>query len=528
MKRVSFVSLLALGAMGYASVLVQGCGNDVKLCDNGACDAPLDGSTDVTTTDSRGNDSPSTTDGNGGDGGGDETIADAQPDNAPPRCDTAKDPKDSAPCVTDKFGLFVDASKPSGGTGTKASPFNTIGGALAAAATATQKRIYVCEGTYAEAVAVTSAISLYGGWKCADWSYTGTKAKVAPSAVGYALSVASVAGALTIEDLEFDALPGTAAARSSVAAFVNATPSLTLSRVALSAGAGASAGDGTPGVTGTPTPADLNGIAGGAAGSNANKVCTCSSGGSSTGGQGGTGAVDPAGTGNDGLVAQVTPVPAGFIGKGQSAARCAVSDGVGISGSAAPVAGNAPPGASVGTLDASGWQGTGGAPGVAGIPGQGGGGGGGAAASQGGGGACGGCGGTGGSGGTAGGSSIALLAVSSPVKLVGCALTTKDAAKGGSGKLGGTGQAGGTKGVQSGGACSGGNGGTGGGGGSGAGGAGGVSIGVLYQGTTPTLDAATTGAITTGALGGAGTGGTAGTNDGKAGVKADVKDVATL
>jgi hypothetical protein len=506
-------------------LLMSACGSDSAFV------APADGGGGTSETSDTGTiDGPGTPDAPGADAGGeaDAPVADAPPDTAPPGCDPAKDPKDSAPCVADAYGLFVDASKLAGGTGNKASPFNTIGAALAAAATATQKRIYVCEGTYAEAVSVTSAISLYGGWKCADWSYTGTKAKVVPAAVGYALSVANVAGALTLEDLEFDALPGTTAARSSVAAFVSATPSLTLSRVALAAGAGAPGGDGTAGVTGTPTPADLNGITGGAAGSNANKVCTCSSGGSSTGGQGGTGAVDPAGTGNDGLIVQVTPVPAGFIGKGQSATRCAASDGVGIAGSAAPVGANAAAGASVGTLDASGWHGTGGATGVSGTPGQGGGGGGGAAASQGGGGACGGCGGTGGTGGTAGGSSIALLAVSSPVNLVSCTLTTRDAAKGGSGKLGGTGQAGGTKGIQSGGACSGGNGGAGGGGGSGSGGAGGVSIGVLYQGTMPTLDSATTGAISTGVLGAAGTGGAAGTNDGKGGAKADVKDVATL
>jgi hypothetical protein len=520
MKRESFVSLLALGAIGYSAFLVQGCGDDVKLCDNGACDAPLDGGTDVTTTDSPSNtDGPATDDGSS-DGGGDETIADAQPDTAPPGCDTAKDPKDSLPCVADKFGLFVDASKPSGGTGAKASPFNSIGAALTAAATATQKRIYVCEGNYPEAVNVTSAISIYGGWKCADWSYSGTQAKVVPTAVGYALSVANVAGATQIEDLEFDAQPGNAAARASIAAFVNTSPSLTLSRVTLVAGAGLAGASGAAGTTGTPVSGDLNGNPGSGNNAGGEKTCACTTGGTSTGAKGGAGGAVP-GDGDTGKVVQGTPMPSTATGAGQLAADCLAGTNSARPGSNLTPAANAA-GGTGGSLDATGFHGGDGTVGTNGLPGQGGGGGGGQATGAGGGGACGGCGGGGGGLGSAGGASIALATVNSPVKLIGCVLTAGTGGLGGSGALGANGATGGIRGAGAGNGCNGAAGGTGGTGGAGGGGTGGHSLGVLYTGAAPTLGTST---VNTNSAGGAGTGPGL---PGKPGVKADIKDVSTL
>ena len=118
--------------------------------------------------------------------------------------------------------------------------------------------------------------------------------------------------------------------------------------------------------------------------------------------------------------------------------------------------------------------------------------------------------------------------MSSPVNVVSCQLASANAGAGGQGNAGAPGQNGGVKGKGSGTACDGGNGGNGGAGGAGAGGSGGVSIGVLYKSAAPVLDAPTQSAITTGTPGAAGPGGIAGTNDGKSGVAAPVKDVATL
>jgi hypothetical protein len=128
------------------------------------------------------------------DGGGGDVV---QP---PVGCDPAADPKDAPKCVVSEFGVFVDAT---GGAdanpGTKESPVKSIGAALGKLGN--KQRVYVCEGTYAEHVKLTSAVSLYGGFACGAWSYSGGKAKIAPADVGYALQVDKVNDATLIEDL---------------------------------------------------------------------------------------------------------------------------------------------------------------------------------------------------------------------------------------------------------------------------------------------------------------------------------------
>lgn len=88
-------------------------------------------------------------------------------------------------------------------------------------------RVYVCEGTYAEHVKVTSAVSVYGGFACGSWSYTGTMASVAPTDVGYALEVSKVSNAVTFADVNLAAVvPGTAASPSSIAVLVSEAASV--------------------------------------------------------------------------------------------------------------------------------------------------------------------------------------------------------------------------------------------------------------------------------------------------------------
>ena len=114
--------------------------------------------------------SDASADGSGADGG-DGSSGDAAPD-APPGCDLGKEPKDSAPCVADSVGVFVSPMGDDMNAGTKASPVKTIGKALGIAGG--KPRVYVCEGTYGESVDLTKAVSIYGGFKCSDWSYSGT------------------------------------------------------------------------------------------------------------------------------------------------------------------------------------------------------------------------------------------------------------------------------------------------------------------------------------------------------------------
>lgn len=408
--------------------------------------------------------------------------------------------------------MFVDAT---GGSdtnpGSKESPVKTIASALGKLAG--KPRVYVCEGTYAEHVKLTSSVALYGGFACGAWTYTGKKARVAPGDAGYALEVNKVSDALFIADMSFTAAGGTEASTTSVAAFVNASAKVTLRSVELVAGKGApgkspaKSADGAL-MTSTPTAGTLNGNGGGPVNGGLAQLCTCVGGGTSKGGGGG----NLNGDGNNGETAQAVNEPAAATGLGSTFAECGGGQ-TGRNGSNAPAASAAAGAKKLGTLSEAGWSPEPGQNATAGGAGQGGGGGGGAAGG-GGGGACGGCGGAGGKGAEGGGASIALLSLNSPVTLVQSTLTTDAAGLGGTGGPGGNGIAGGTKGNQGGGACTGGNGGKGGNGGAGGGGAGGLSVGVLYKGSRPAVEAT----IVTGAKGDPG-------NDAVDGQKADSLEI---
>jgi hypothetical protein len=445
-----------------------------------------------------------------------------------PTCTTGAAPADNG-CISNDNGVFVSSTgSDEMGMGTMKSPFATITHALTKI-TGTTNSIYVCEGAYSDQITVSVPVNIYGGLVCTStpWTYSASAIPVVTgSAPNFAIEVNAVSGVVDIEDMSFSAMAGTTASPSSVAAFVISSPSVTMKRTALAADAGADGSSGTAGVTGTPTPAVLTGNGADASAPGAECSITCSTGGVSTGGSGGT--VATLGDGVAGTVAQMTPTPPGANGAGGTASACSSATPTGgTSGSdAVPAVAADGMGATAGTLDSLGWHPGSGQTGTSGSPGQGGGGGG-SVAGWGGGGACGGCGGSGGGFGTGGGASIGLLAFNSPVQLVSCQVTTASAGNGGAGAGGGAGQAGGTKGNGSGAGCSGGNGGTGSTGGGGGGGAGGVSIGVLYGGTgVPTADTKTS--IAPGTAGMLGTGGDPGENDGSAGVSAMLDDVTAL
>jgi hypothetical protein len=488
----------ALVGLGSLALLANACGEDCtvsKTCGGAVADSGSSG-------------------GEGGVDSGGDVVA------PPAGCDAAADPKDAPACVVDGFGVFVDAT---GGNdsnaGTKASPVKTITAAVGKVGN--KPRIYVCEGTYAEHVKLTSAVSLYGGFACGSWTYSGIEAKVSPGDAGYALEVSNVTGAVVLSDVSFTSQAGIASSVSSVAALVSGSNGVTLTRCELTAG---TAFAGAKGADGAPETADkvLDGNSAAAAMQGAGKTCTCTSGGTTSGGSGG----GPATDGQNGGPSNIPENPLGQVpakdGKAGIGNVSCSPTGSGHNGADAPNASNAPPITTHGVLDANGWTPASGATGATGVPGQGGGGGGGRGGG-GGGGACGGCGGTGGKGGSGGGASVALLSFNATVKLTASTLTSSNGGGGGSG--GGSGSGGGGGGGAVGGApngCGGGDGGKGANGGSGSGGAGGHSVGVLYKGPKPTLDATP---ITTGAFGAKGPGGTPGVNDGLDGQKADTLEV---
>jgi len=446
-------------------------------------------------------------------GGGDGSQVDGSP-----TCDPSKDPT----CVSDGSGIFVNGLNGSdGAAGTKEAPVKTIGAALTKA-TGSKSAVYICARTYAEHVKVTSAISLYGGFACADWTYAATnKAKIAPSDAGYALDIESVASAIAVADLEFDAAAGTSAAPSSVAAFVNASPQVTMSRVILTAGAGAKGADGSSSASTTLTRGLKGNNADGGAGGPA-QTCPCPDG-NTIGGKGGSFAPSQF-NGENGKPDLGGTAPNNGLGGTGGLATCTAvgAGGIGAPGADGDAGSNAASAQAIGEVDATGFHPASGSAGTGGGRAQGGGGGGATTVGTGaGGGGCGGCGGALGGGGGGGGASIALLANSAPVTLVGCTLSADVGAAGGNGGDPQAGAQGGGAGVDiNGTSCNGGVGGTGGNGGSGGGGAGGISVAIVQRGGAPQVDSSTQMSVKTSGNGGAP--GAGGTGNGVAGVAQNI------
>jgi hypothetical protein len=426
-------------------------------------------------------------------------------------CPSGKEPKDDPTCVSESLGIFV-APAPAGSdsnAGTKAAPVATLTKALQDAKTANKPFIFVCEGSYTESVDITQSVSIWGGFKCADWTYVSTSVPkftaTKPDYVFYLNSINNI----VIADIALNAIDGTpGSGQASVGAFVTTSQNVVLERLVIRAGKGA---DGANGGTNNYMFADAGALRGndaiGIDGGAENKV-VCPAGDTTVGGAGGYG---NGSTGADGL-------PALGGGKGGQLAACN-SGGGGGDGNPATAASNALGAADLGTLDATGWHASSGKPGPNGSAGQGGGGGLGFSNGGGGGGGAGGCGGVGGGAGAGGGGSIALLVFTSTIACSGLTLTSLAAGAGGAGATGQAGGSGGAHGNGAGTACAGGNGGSGGKGGAGGGGAGGVSVGVLWKGTEPQLDASAPNTITVASSGGTkGLGGATPTNDGIDGI----------
>ena len=466
----------------------------------------------------------------------------------PPPCDGTHDPAIDSCVIAEAFAVFVaPTGNDTTGAGTRQAPYATFAKALTAAA-ANHRRVFACAGDYVQTIDVGAAqdgASIYGGFDCATWSYTGAKLRLRPT-MSPAVHVHDLQSGFTLRDADVASPDATTPGGSSNAALVANSQGVVFVRVKLTAGAGAAGGVGAVGGAGdgqvvggspagdglidTDPAASCRSVPtchlGGAGG-----VRNCAGGTSTTGGagggdffgfdpldyeigllyqNGGTGAPQPAsatgsGTGDPGVCPRV--------GIEDYPALC----GNGLDGAQGDDAGPGVGAMGTGTMGPSGWRGIRGGVGMSGSPGQGGGG---ASAAGwaycmgpysdgscqcygglgGGGGGPGGCGGPGGIGGDPGGSSFALISIESTVTLSACTLAASNGGSGGSGGVGGLGQAGGPPGMGAnfdGGnvyvsGCMGGTGGPGGAGGPGGGGLGGHSIGIAFVGAAPTQTGGTT------------------------------------
>ncbi|WP_437488227.1 hypothetical protein WME75_08350 [Sorangium sp. So ce1014] len=414
--------------------------------------------------------------------------------------------------------MFVSEAGVDGADGTKQEPLKSISEAIGRVVDSESEnpRVYVCIGTYTEAVTVPAGVTIYGRLDCdANWIRVDEEGKetlltAAPGTVP--LKISAAGGSARIEDLHVKAEKidpqDVAMRKTSSIATIAEGGNITLVRCTLEAD------DAAPGPTGAPSnppDSEMDGKPGNAG----NAACTmevvapnpqprkeCGTGDSSDDSRGGLGGVgsspqwNPGGNGTSGGSANA--------GSRQGNGGCGDGDMGEAGNHGEPGRGATGPG----TISSTGYEdtpseGATGKPGRRGRPGQGGGGGAsgkgegactgasvGFGGASGGSGGTGGCGGNGGNGGRAGGSSIALLSIDAALTFEEVRLIAKDGGNGGagaSGQLGGSGADGGAggTGMSLSAGCAGGPGGDGGQGGKGGGGLGGHSIGIAFRGTPP-------------------------------------------
>jgi hypothetical protein len=430
--------------------------------------------------------------------------------------------------LTDALGIFVSTKGQDSADGTHAYPLATIQAGIDHAK-AVGKRVYVCAGTYKEALVVADSISVIGGLDCSnnEWrTASGASRLEAPASP--AARAKDIKSATRLEGLEIIAPSATTPSGSSIGVYVSNAMSLTFANVRIRAGAGGPGVDGTEGLlnAGTETTAEA------AAPEGVSSACpfvpNCGGSGYDWhGGAGGTNkckfgsAGGPGGAGGDGRfyvacndksAASRDPRGRPLVGTAITAAGgseyCQAPPGTGLSGAAGADGKLGKHG--TWSFTREGFVSGNGTAGTDGAPGQGGGGGGGTSvmhytglcggdtcdpagpkynwSATGGGGGAGGCAGLAGSAGSGGGASIAAFVVDSRVTFTGSRLESDTGGRAGKGTLGTDGLPGSLGGASATMAGGGGVGGKGGAGGISGHGAPGPSIALAYSGTRPTVE----------------------------------------
>ena len=423
-------------------------------------------------------------------------AADPKKDAPPPPMGT---PPDSE--LTEKFGYFVAEKGNDESDGSRATPFATLGKALSKAKV-DGKRVYVCAGTYPEALTLEDGVSMIGGYDCTrgEWMNAASGRARVTSPTSPAMRAKGIVSKTRFEGFDVIAPSATEPSASSFGFIAEGCTALVMVNTNIVAGRGASglvgaqaiqlapsgSFDGNDGeaaaftgaMVSQPMPAPRPGVAGGTG--------ACSGAAGHDGGQGGRGgagaiwAVHPSGLSNDWFL------ESGLLG-GEA------KDGAdGTDGNAGTSA------QSVGTFTAQGFVTSDGVRGDDGEPGHGGAGGAGAGptvegyyqrgkwwyGSGGGSGGAGGCPGLAGGAGKGGGASVAVLLWNSPIEIQKSTVEAMNGGDGGRGSFASLPTAGGRGGALVNPGMPGGRGGRGGASGSGAGGS---SYGLVHHGPAPKL-----------------------------------------
>ena len=152
--------------------------------------------------------------------------------------------------ITEQFGVFVSTEGQANASGTRAAPLASIEAAIARAKNENKKKVFVCEGSYAEALTLADGVSIEGRLDCAtpDWKLDTSKHVNLASPSSPAIRATNITSATRIDGFQVTAPDATEPSGSSIAVIAVDSNGLTFAGGSLAAGSAMRGADGTDGM----------------------------------------------------------------------------------------------------------------------------------------------------------------------------------------------------------------------------------------------------------------------------------------
>jgi hypothetical protein len=150
--------------------------------------------------------------------------------------------------LTDELGVFVAPSGDERGSGTHDHPLASIQTAIDLAKRL-GKRVYVCSGTFHEAITLADSISVIGGLTCVDNDWrVGTEHTRIEAPTSPAVRAQNITTPTRLESLDISAPDATAPSGSSIGLLADHATALTIASSKITAGNGANGANGKDGI----------------------------------------------------------------------------------------------------------------------------------------------------------------------------------------------------------------------------------------------------------------------------------------
>lgn len=140
--------------------------------------------------------------------------------------------------ITEAFGVFVSTTGQANASGTRTAPLSTIEAAIERAKSENKKKVFVCEGSYAEALTLADGVSIEGRLDCAtpDWKLDETKHVDLTAPSSPAIRATSITSATRIDGVYVTAPDATETSGSSIAVLAIDSNGLTFAQGRITAG----------------------------------------------------------------------------------------------------------------------------------------------------------------------------------------------------------------------------------------------------------------------------------------------------